>query len=81
MEKKQNCLVNTALSALIMLCNENGTAIKNFSSSNLDVHLDDGFSDQRCTEECTKGNKKVATCDSSEIKQRVWNLKQSKQIT
>jgi len=44
------------------------------------VHFNNGFADERCTKERTERNKEMAACDSGEIKQRVGNLRHTKQL-
>lgn len=39
----------------------------------LDMHFNYCFSNQGCTKESPKRYKKVSTCYSSQIKQRIWN--------
>ena len=46
--------------------------------TDLNVHFNDGFADQRRTEERAERNEEMPTCDSSEIKQRVRNLQQNR---
>lgn len=41
----------------------------------LDVHLDDGFSNEGRPKKGPKWHQKVTTCDTSQIKQGVRNLK------
>ena len=40
----------------------------------LDVHLDDGFSDQRSSKESPEGNQEMAAGDACQVKQGVGDL-------
>ena len=39
----------------------------------LDMHFDNSFSNDSRAEKGPKWNQKVATCNASEVEQRVWN--------
>ena len=47
--------------------------------NDLDGDFIDSFADQGWQKECHKWNLEVATHQASQVKQRVWNLKQSLQ--
>lgn len=46
-----------------------------FLETDLDVHLNDGFPNQSGSEESPERNEEVSTSDSSQVKQRIGDLK------
>lgn len=44
-------------------------------STDLNVHLDDGFSNESCPKEGPKRDQEVPTGDSRQVKKRIWDLK------
>ena len=66
--KEQGEYVFSAFNGFIII--EQGVKGYNY----LDMHLNYCFSNQGCTKESPKRYKKVSTCYSSQIKQRIWNL-------
>ena len=48
---------------------------RNNHESSLRWSLDDGFANDSSNKESPERNTKVATCDSSQIKQGIWNLR------
>lgn len=48
-------------------------------STDLYMHLDNGFPDQSCSKESPEGNQEMPTGYSSQVKERIGNLKNAQE--
>lgn len=67
--------VYCTLNHQIPICQTAESILANqFSYPYLDVHLDNGFPYESCSKEGPERYQEMTACDSSKIKQGVWNL-------